>query len=122
MSTNEAAPISELEGIKPDEAEKLRNVGITTIRDLWVRIGKDPENGLDKLAKQVDMEPHRLMDLLAARVVIEARKGESTWLRQPKSRLSELRLFLGRHTLDIVLVLGIVVLVLLMLHALRLLG
>ena|SRR5215211_5943928 len=122
MSPYKSAPISELDGITPEEAQKLRNVGINTITELWASIGRDPDKGLDQLAKEVDLEPHRLMDLMSARAIVEADKGERSWLRKPSSWLRGLRLFLAHHTLDIIAILGLAILVMLVLRAVRGLG
>ena len=74
------------------------------------------------LAKQVHIDSHRSMDLLTARVIYEADKGERSWLEQPWSSLRAVRLFFVQHTLDAIVILGLLCLVVLFLHALQLLG
>jgi hypothetical protein len=59
------AKIDRLPNILPEDATKLRSIGITTTEQLWEQIGYDYENGLNDVATSSGVPRDRLVGLLA---------------------------------------------------------
>jgi hypothetical protein len=95
--------VSTIPEIQPDEAKRLREAGVETTRDLWKRLGKDPEHGLAQLAQAAGIPRERLLDLLQRLTLHEADHCAEPWL--------------VRHTADLLLALIVVALVLLVVRA-----
>lgn len=74
--------IARLKGITSKEAERLEDKAVKSIDDLWLRIGQDPDHGIEALAQQTGIDSRRLIDLLAEQAVHEAKPGIGTWLVQ----------------------------------------
>lgn len=71
--------ISRLSGITTEEIEGLRNQGIKTLEDLWLWIGKDFDEGSDRLAKETKIDSQRLIGLLADQSIREAEQESNSW-------------------------------------------
>jgi hypothetical protein len=99
------ADISKLKGITLVETEKLRTAGVNTVEQLWLRISEEQDNGLAPLATQTSIKQDRLMDLLAAEGLRNARRSGSSLLK--------------RHWLDLVIIVGLLALIALILRITR---
>ena len=68
--------ITKLKGISDVEAASLRKIGIKTVEELWVRIGKDPAGGVSEVAKDSGILTTRLTHLLAAEALQVGKWGK----------------------------------------------
>jgi flagella basal body P-ring formation protein FlgA len=86
-----------LEGLPLPEREKLSALQVKSADDLWARIGKDFYGGIDKVAKDTNIEPKDLIDILVVLGQREPKLEQGSWVE--------------RRWLDAVLLAGLVVLV-----------
>jgi flagella basal body P-ring formation protein FlgA len=75
------ADIDRIKGIRPDEAARLKELGIHTIDALWDRVGSNQNRGLMQLAQTSGIHLPRLVDLLTAQALaeVEAHDNPRCW-------------------------------------------
>jgi hypothetical protein len=73
--------IEKLKGISQIESKTLRDCGINSVEDLWVRISEEHDNGLSKLANQSGLQKDRLIDLLASEGMRQPGRFGSAWFK-----------------------------------------
>lgn len=71
-----------LKGITAEDIQKLRGQGITGIDELWSRIGKDFDCGIDELARTAVIDRSHVIELLAADAECEAEKAATGELKR----------------------------------------
>jgi SAF domain len=71
--------IDKIPSISPAEIAALRSQNILTITDLWQRVGKDFNQGINSLAEQTNIEPKRLVELLKSQALLESESRGASW-------------------------------------------
>jgi flagella basal body P-ring formation protein FlgA len=72
------ADIGTLDGLSPEDALRLRRVGVGTVDQLWARVGSDKRRGFQTLADASGVQADRLVETLA-RAGDRAARGAPFW-------------------------------------------
>lgn len=74
--------IQNLPEFKKEEIEKFQAIGIKRLDDIWNRIGTHFDNGISDLAKQVCIDPQRLIELLISQFRNGKDISEDFWVKR----------------------------------------
>ena len=85
--------IDKIPGISSDEANILHSQNIQRTSDIWSKIGQDFDHGIDKMAEDTGIEKSRLVELLKAQALKEA-KHQRSWTGRHWLELAILALLL----------------------------
>ena len=96
-------PIRKLEGITPDEAQRLASAGIGSVEQLWICVGKG-ESEIDRISALIG-DRTRLMELLTKEGLRKSSNLGDSWI--------------ARHWLDLTLVFALIIVIVLVVRAAR---
>jgi hypothetical protein len=94
--------IDKIPGIKSNEVKVLHSQNISSITDLWSKIGQEFDHGIDNLADDTGIKKSRLVELLKAQAVKEANR-QGSWA--------------GRHWLELAILALLLLVLALLLYA-----